>query len=707
MKKLQIQSELFIPASEGVIGVAVDGHRGFLYTLKSDGQVEKHVIPTKSASRDTSTPLPPSTPALEVPVSIESDRASTPEPQSSTSDGHHSDTKEVHECTPERKLSIPESRERSASQTSIDSLSRVKQMAKQFDEDSSNKKKNNFIASAKAKYSLERRKRTASTESELSNPHSRSTSPDPSKILESAPTQRSVSAGSQIPRQPSLFDIAVSRIPTPENAVSRRQERSLELKTSNSSLRSQRDESSTPQKTIVEATPSVIPTQIPTLAPPQSKETREIALPRPNPVLKPAERPPRETNPAPLSVEIPVDHHQSSSSPDQSITLDESPSKIPRPIANRLSRDTADFMESPILGEAILSDQLPSATYQTSLPEPILAASNGMDIASTIPIGFISGPLHTIPEENISPSNLSFESPVLPLQTHTFSEADDKEQAQTMNTPPQTTVTASGSFEGRATPSSSSSSSSKLAEPTSSYEDLGGISMDDIDIHGDARSDTSVEPMDDTKPLPPAPVEHIDDPTRPLTPKTEGENEVRSPVIKSSPGSRASRIWAEKNGTNIYTQIITSSDGEEETPSPAFQQEKLNGKVDDEITLDDPTPYRHSLRDYNLFRNLTKQMARQSKELLDGIMSTRLTQRNICKAFFGYDNIRILVQKEMQYAREQAIDLTELVFKLWLGLDIDDETLLKALIFGKNNGLSDSLVLSLAPLGTTLQTELN
>jgi hypothetical protein len=37
VKKLQIQSDVFIPASQDVHGIAVDGHRGILYTLTSNG----------------------------------------------------------------------------------------------------------------------------------------------------------------------------------------------------------------------------------------------------------------------------------------------------------------------------------------------------------------------------------------------------------------------------------------------------------------------------------------------------------------------------------------------------------------------------------------------------------------------------------------------------------------------------------------------
>src|SRR5436190_18057869 len=58
VKKLQIQSDLFLPSSQDIQGVAVDGHRGIIYTLTAAGvssptdltdlyKVEKHLIPTK------------------------------------------------------------------------------------------------------------------------------------------------------------------------------------------------------------------------------------------------------------------------------------------------------------------------------------------------------------------------------------------------------------------------------------------------------------------------------------------------------------------------------------------------------------------------------------------------------------------------------------------------------------------------------------
>jgi hypothetical protein len=92
-------------------------------------------------------------------------------------------------------------------------------------------------------------------------------------------------------------------------------------------------------------------------------------------------------------------------------------------------------------------------------------------------------------------------------------------------------------------------------------------------------------------------------------------------------------------------------------------------------------------------------MSDTTKEQLDAVLSTKITQRNLCKTIFGYDNVKVLVQQELQYAKQQNIGLTELILKLWLGSDIDDEVFLKAILFGKNNGLSDALVLSLAPLG--------
>lgn len=69
---------------------------------------------------------------------------------------------------------------------------------------------------------------------------------------------------------------------------------------------------------------------------------------------------------------------------------------------------------------------------------------------------------------------------------------------------------------------------------------------------------------------------------------------------------------------------------------------------------------------------------------------------------FGYENVKELIQEELDFARKLNIGLSELALKLWLGEDVDDEALLKAILFGKNNGLSDALILSIAPLGMPL-----
>lgn len=39
VKKLQIQSELFLPSSHETQGIAVDGHRGIIYTLSPEGVI--------------------------------------------------------------------------------------------------------------------------------------------------------------------------------------------------------------------------------------------------------------------------------------------------------------------------------------------------------------------------------------------------------------------------------------------------------------------------------------------------------------------------------------------------------------------------------------------------------------------------------------------------------------------------------------------
>jgi hypothetical protein len=64
--------------------------------------------------------------------------------------------------------------------------------------------------------------------------------------------------------------------------------------------------------------------------------------------------------------------------------------------------------------------------------------------------------------------------------------------------------------------------------------------------------------------------------------------------------------------------------------------------------------------------------------------------------------IRDVVKRELEYVKSLNIGLSELILKLWLGMEIDDEALLKAILFGKNNGLSDALVLTIAPLGRSI-----
>lgn len=232
--------------------------------------------------------------------------------------------------------------------------------------------------------------------------------------------------------------------------------------------------------------------------------------------------------------------------------------------------------------------------------------------------------------------------------------------------------------------------------------------MDDQDdMHNDARSDTSVEPMTDSKPASPKSVTVTPAEARPTTPELKSQV---SPTILKSPPSRASKIWAEKNGKNIHTKIVDYlSDGEEPTPSPVFNPQPAPPKPvtrdssDSDIRLDSPTPYKHSLRDYDLFRSLSRKMSQGSKERLDLLMSTNpLSQKSICKAFFGFDSASQLIQEELKYANELNIGLSELLLKLWLGKEVDDESLLKAILFGKTNGLSDTLVMSLAPLGIVL-----
>jgi hypothetical protein len=254
--------------------------------------------------------------------------------------------------------------------------------------------------------------------------------------------------------------------------------------------------------------------------------------------------------------------------------------------------------------------------------------------------------------------------------------------------PVQPRTTSQASLQGFSAPPSSSSTSSKLAEPTSSYEDLGGISMDDHSPHDDARSDTSIEPMDSSDKS----LNTIIIPEIPITPQPTTTT-FDSPKSPPKTPSRASKIWAEK-GKNIHVQEVEYLSDEEEEASPMYKPPPSK-----EEGLDSPTPYKHSLRDYDLFRDLTRQMTKGSKERLETVLATKLNQRNVANAIFGME-IRDVMKRELEYVKGLNIGLSELILKLWLGMEIDDEALLKAILFGKNNGLSDALVLAVAPLGT-------
>jgi hypothetical protein len=229
--------------------------------------------------------------------------------------------------------------------------------------------------------------------------------------------------------------------------------------------------------------------------------------------------------------------------------------------------------------------------------------------------------------------------------------------------------------------------------------------MDDHDPHADARSDTSVESMHSAK-------EDFHDPistpkqiiiipdlsSPPSTPSAEPISSTHSSPVAVKP-SRASMIFAQRSGQNIHTSIVAYvSDGEDITPSPGLKGE-TETMSEEEPALDSPTPYRNSLKDYDLFRSLTKKMGLVDKDQLEMVLATNLTQFTICKAFFGYENVSKLVEEELQYAKQANIGLTELLLKLWMGSNIEDEALLKAILFGKTNGLAESLVISLAPLG--------
>jgi hypothetical protein len=634
-----------------------------------------------------STPLPPPEP-LQVPTPAPSRSPSPPKPE-------HVSTPEpivtpIDQVPDPKPLPAEPPLEQTSSELSIDPTSKVKSIVRQFDEDPGlMKKRNNFIATAKAKHSYERRKRAVSNDSDLMPFRGRtdSPSPGPDAIAESRITsQRSGSTESQSTRQPSLFDIATSRIANYEHARAQNKPTESRIPTMSSS-NIKNDRSSQERASISDSTreKNITP----------AKETKVIPPPEPSPSFKPIDRTIRQPNATPLAVTIPKTTASSNSS-EYSESATVTPNHTISPSVERLQMDF-EFLESPILGDAIATANFPVIEVQSksgTTLEPIPRTN--------------SGSLKPIREETALNIVKKDSTPALNIVK--------SPQKSQFNVPaPTITVRSKETPISGVTSTPSSSSSSKLVEPTSSYEDLGGISMDDHDLQDDARSDTSVESMD-TKPpsttaVTPRPLVTIPDipPSTPVTNKLENPN-ASPTTIKSSPGSRASRIWAEKHGKNIHTQVVEYlSDGEEATPSPIFKpstkpEPVRKQSVSDTSSdhLDSPTPYKNSLKDYDLFRGLTKTMSQASKEHLETVLSTKITQQNLCKTFFGCDNVKVLVQQELQYAQQQNIGLTELMLKLWLGLDIDDEALLKAILFGKNNGLSDALVLAIAPLGMIL-----
>jgi hypothetical protein len=595
-------------------------------------------------------------------------------------------------------------------------------MARQFDEDGLSKKKNNFIANAKAMYQPDRRKRTFSDESDLISNLSRTASPDPDRILESR--IRSPSSSPSVSRQPSLFDIATSRVGSSDDV--RRHENPSETKVGgNSQIRKD------------ERPPTKIPIPVDTKRsrppePPVEKPTYQVVPPaEPSPSFKPFEHIIRQPSPVPLAVTIPNEPVPSSSTGSATITPNHA---AVSPSLDRLHGQT-DFLESPILGESMYRPNVP-VVEPASHVEPVTESQQSYSPIFDSPTLPVSTPLQTIPEETPALKIIKEESiPGLSIvKTESFEGGEHVKM--TFDLLPSAALRFSDELNEQVLPTNksepppatpwmssppSSSASSKLAEPTSSYEDLGGISMDDQDhTISDARSDTSVEPMDDdikpasSKVNTPRPTITIPDTPPTSTPATNTRSATpeASPVaIKSSPSSRASRIWAEKNGAQIHTHIVEyMSDGEEETPSPyqsAVAEQSppapVKGSSSSEGTpidhMGSPTPYKHSLKDYDLFRGLTRKLACRNKDHLDAVIATKLTQQNICKMVFGYDNVRELIQEELDFTRKLNIGLSELALKLWLGEDIDDEALLKAILFGKNNGLSDALILSVAPLG--------
>jgi len=589
--------------------------------------------------------------------------------------------------------------------------SRVKLMARQFDEDSNvvrRKTSNNFIANAKAKYTVDRRKRTISNDNDLF----RARSPEPESRSESRIGMRSPSVGptNGSTKTPSLFDIATSRISNLESSrtpLVKQSESKIPILASHDSKeqpppkRATTPEPQAPKRVI---TPENQKPTVHTLLP----EQKLPPSPQPSPSFKPIDRIVRQPSPVPLAVTIPE-----SATPVTPINeIEPAPPVHETVTPPRMNgRDSEiDFLESPVLGEMLTS----SLPIMSKAPMPVTT----FETLSTI----ASGELSTILEEN---ATRDAQKPVS-IPPLNIVKPPSQEKAlpspQKQITPPKPLfrtqpppITRHNAVQTIKSPASSSSSV-KVAEPSSRFEEFGGISMDDHDRHDDVRSDTSVESMhsakEDPDETPQTPkgvimMSNLDSP--PSTPIVDPISSTNSsPVATKS--SRASRIFAERNGQNIHTTIATYlSDGDERTPSPVFKSSTAIEPVEfitsgGELPLDSPSLYRNSLKDYDLFRNLTKKMMQANKDQLEVVLSTKLTQFTLCKAFFGYESVRKLLDEEMHHAKQANIGLTELLLKLWVGADIEDEALLKAILFGKNNGLSESLVISLAPLGKKLSS---
>lgn len=552
-------------------------------------------------------------------------------------------------------------------------------MARQIDEDPGLARKrntqNNFIANAKHKYSFERRKRTISNDDLLPR---RIVTESPDRPELSGQTARSVSGSSATSgtKGPSIFDIATSGIPRLQGKTT------SEIKENIASKLEAASRSQSPVDTRKTTTPEQ-PAKLETkLALPE--ETTVVLAPQPSPSFKPKETI-RRTDTPPISISIPASSSSTSQTSHGSAINPQY--SFMSPVVDRLAHE-ADFSESPILGEGM------------SIPQPTVAVAEPVSPTPSTPdspIASTAFPLETIVEETLA-LKIKKDSPI--RRDHALTGMNSILEEQNPAKPPsaiqheevtprpaQPRTTSQASLQGFSTPPSSSSTSSKLAEPTSSFEDLGGISMDDHSPHDDARSDTSIEPMDSNKSL-----NTIIIPELPTTPQPTIAT-FESPNSPPKTPSRASKIWAEK-GKNIHVQEVEYISDEEEEVSPLYKPPPTK-----EGGLDSPTPYKHSLRDYDLFRDLTRQMTRGSKERLETVLATKLNQRTVANALFGME-IREVVKRELEYVKSLNIGLSELILKLWLGMEIDDEALLKAIIFGKNNGLSDALVVAIAPLGT-------